>query len=169
MALRQHPAASATRGVCPYGPRVLVKANCGHRVDWDEDLSKSKRVEAPKPVFVAKAVSGPAAVPAVTSTPGVAAVKPAPSGAEDAGPVETPSFKADLKPLTVDEELERRKARAAKWGTEVKEPAVAKPAPTASAKPAKPTKIVPAVPVADVSVEVFSNGVALTRCMYAGC
>jgi len=118
-------------------------------VDWDEDLSKSKRVEAPKPVSVAKSAPAPAAAPAVTSSPAVAAVKSAPSGAKDAAPVETADFKADLQPLTVDEELERRKARAAKWGTEVKEPVVAKPAPTASAKPTKPTKIVPAVPAAD--------------------
>ena len=57
-----------------------------------------------------------------------------------------------MKPLTVDEELERRKARAAKWGTEIKPPAVAEPAPAASEKLAKPTKIVPAAPAVDVGL-----------------
>ena len=168
LALRQLPTASATRGVCSYNPCILVKANCELRVDWDEDLSKSKKVEAPKP---AKSAPATATAPAVTSTPVVAAVKPAPSGVKDAAPVETAGFKADLKPLTVDEEIERRKARAAKWGTEVKDPVVAKPAPTVSAtsaKPAKPTKIVPAVPATDVSVDVFRNDISLTECMYAG-
>lgn len=144
-------------------PVCISKANCGLRVDWDEDLSKSKKVEALKPVPVAKSGPASAAAPAVTSTPAVAAVKPALSRVQDAAPAETPSFKADLKPLTVDEELERRKARAAKWGTEVKDPVVAEPAPTASVKSAKPTKVVPAVPATDVSVDVFKNGISLTR------
>jgi Tho1/MOS11 C-terminal domain len=76
-------------------------------------------------------------------------------------PAETSSFRADLKPLTADEELERRKARAAKWGTEVKSPAVAKPAPAAPTKPTKPTKVVPAAPVAGVSVDVLNNRISL--------
>jgi len=114
-------------------------------VDWDEDLSKSKKVEAPKPVSAAKPVPAPAAAPAAALAP---APKHATSGVEDAAAAETSNFKADLEPLTVDKEIERRKARAAKWGTEVTEPVVAKPAAAlaASAKPAKPTKIVPAAP-----------------------
>ena len=116
-----------------------------------------------------KPAPAPAAAPAVTSTLAAAALKPATSGVKDTAPAETPRFRADLKPLTVDEELERRKARAAKWGTEVKPPVVAKPDPPAApAKPAKPTKIVPAAPAADVSAEVFSNGISLTQRIYAG-
>jgi hypothetical protein len=139
-----------------------IKAYHGLRVDWDEDLSKSKKVEAPKPVSAAKPVPAPAAVPAATLTP---ARKHATSGVKDAAAAETSNFKADLNPLTVDKELERRKARAAKWGTEVKQPVVARPAPApaASAKPAKPTKIVPAAPAADVGVDMFRNGISLTQ------
>jgi hypothetical protein len=144
-----------------------IKTNRELRVDWDEDLSKSKKVEAPKVVSAVKPAPAPAATPAASSTTVVVAPKPATSSVKDTMPAET--FKADLKPLTVDEELERRKARAAKWGTEVKEPVVAKPAPTTSTKPAKPTKIVPATPATDVSVDVFRNGVSLIPHMFAGC
>jgi len=145
-------------------PVYSIKAYRGLRVDWDEDLSKGKKVEAPKPVSAAKPVPVPAAAPAATLTP---APKHAASGVKAAAAAETSSYKADLEPLTVDKELERRQARAAKWGTEIKQLGVAKPAPApasaasatpaTSAKPAKPTKIVPAAPATDVSVDVLGT------------
>lgn len=142
-------------------PVYPINTHRGLRVDWDEDLSKSKKVEAPKPVSTAKPVPAPAAAPPASLTP---ALTHAPSGVKDAAAVETSTFKADLEPLTVDKELERRKARAAKWGTEVKQPVVAKsaPAPTAPAKLAKPTKIVPAAPAVDVGIDVSRSGISLT-------
>ena len=145
-----------------------INADRGLRVDWDEDLSKSKMVEAPRPVSTAKPVPAPVTAPAASLTP---APKHVASAVKDAPAAETSGFKADLEPLTVDKEIERRKARAAKWGTEVKEPAVAKPAPASAAlaKPAKPTKIVPAAPTADVGIDVLRSGILLTRYMYAGC
>lgn len=149
-------------------PVYPINAYRGLRVDWDEDLSKSKKVEAPKPVSTAKPVPAPARAPVASLTP---APKHTTAGVKDAAAAVTSGFKADLEPLTVDKELERRKARAAKWGTEVKEPVVATPAlaPTASAKQAKPTKIVPAAPTADVGVDVFrSSSISLTQYMYAG-
>ena len=148
-------------------PVYPINAYYGLRVDWDEDLSKSKKVEAPKPVPIAKPVPAPAGAP-------VASLTPAPtyttSGVTDTAATETSNFKADLEPLTVDKELERRKARAAKWGTEVKPPVVAKPAlaPAAPAKQAKPTKIVPAAPAGDVSVDIFRSSTSLTRYVYTG-
>jgi hypothetical protein len=148
-------------------PVYPISTYHGPRVDWDEDLSKSKKVEAPKPISTAKPVPVPAAAPAASLTP---APKVAPLGVKDAVAAETSTFKADLEPLTVDKEIERRKARAAKWGTEVAQPAVAKPAPApaALAKPAKPTKIVPAAPAADVGIDVFRSGISLTPYMHAG-
>ena len=148
-------------------PVYPIDAYHGLRVDWDEDLSKSKKIEAPKPVPAAKPAPAPAGAPVVPLAP---APKYTTSGVTDAAAAETSKFKADLEPLTVDKELERRKARAAKWGTEVKPPVVAKPAlaPAAPAKQAKPTKIVPAAPTGDVSVDVFRSSISLTRYMYAG-
>jgi SAP domain-containing ribonucleoprotein len=96
-------------------------------IDWDdEDVSKAPQASAPAPAEAAPSTDAPAVIPSTSETAAVteasepAAESAAPAPVAEAERAKTPvDFSMGIAQSTIDEEIEKRRARAKKFGTEL--------------------------------------------------